>query len=334
MTALAVVIVAYDSGAALPATLDALLPQLRDDDELVVVDNASAVPPAVGDRARLLSSPTNLGFAGGAVLGARETAAPLLFFLNPDAVPTPGCLDVLRTAPADWAAWQALVLLPGGAGVNSAGNVAHWSGIGWAGGTDVPPGPREVGFASGAALVVRRADWDAVGGFDPAYFMYGEDLDLSLRLRLSGRRIGVLPAASVEHDYAFAKGDYKWFHLERNRWWTLLAVYPAPLLALVAPALLALELVLLVVAARQGWLAAKLRAQAAVLRSLPSAVTRRRRVQRHRRIGSAAFADGLSSDLASLNLCVPVAAGRLQAAYWLGARGLLGARSPRSRRGT
>ncbi len=84
--------------------------------------------------------------------------------------------------------------------------------------------------------------------------MYGEDLDLSLRLRLAGWGVGVVPAARVEHDYDFAKGDYKWFHLERNRWWTLLAAYPAPLLALLAPALLAFELALLAVAARGGWL--------------------------------------------------------------------------------
>ena len=35
------------------------------------------------------------------------------------------------------------------------------------------------------------------------------------------------PAARVEHDYEFAKGDYKWFQLERNRWWTVLGAYPA-----------------------------------------------------------------------------------------------------------
>ena len=60
--------------------------------------------------------------------------------------------------------------------------------------------------------------------------MYGEDLDLALRLRLAGWGVGVVPAARVEHDYDFAKGDYKWFHLERNRWWTVLGAYPTPLL--------------------------------------------------------------------------------------------------------
>ena len=117
--------------------------------------------------------------------------------------------------------------------MNTRGNVVHFLGFGWAGGHDEPAAdldrraPVEVGFASGAALAVRRAAWDQIGGFEPAFFMYGEDLDVSLRLRLAGWRIGMVPAARVEHDYEFEKGDYKWFHLERNRWWIVLGTYPA-----------------------------------------------------------------------------------------------------------
>jgi GT2 family glycosyltransferase len=332
LTALAVVIVAHNSAADLPATFAALEPQLRDGDEVVVVDSASADPRAlaavVPDRARLIRCEDNVGFAGGAVRGAAETRAPLLLFLNPDAVPEPGCLDALRDAPAGWGAWQALVTLPGGETVNTSGNVVHWLGFGWAGGMDEPvaavdPRPREVGFASGAALVVRREDWELAGGFDPDYFMYGEDLDLCLRLRLAGRGVGVIPAARVEHDYEFVKGDYKWFHLERNRAWTVLAVYPGALLALLAPALLAFELALLAVAARDGWLGAKLRAQAAVLRSLPAALARRRRVQAVRRTDPAAFAAALTASLDSPYLTAPGVAARAQAAYWALVRELL-----------
>lgn len=321
MTALAVVIVAHDSERELPRTLEAVGAQLRPEDELVIVDNASAAEPPTIPSARLLRTGANLGFAGGAVEGARATTAPLLLFLNPDAVPQPGCLDALREAPGEWAAWQALVLLPHGAGVNTSGNTAHWSGLGWA--SSSAGGRREVGFASGAALVVRRADWDATGGFDPAYFMYGEDLDLCLRLRLAGRRVGVVPDARVEHDYTFAKGEYKWFHLERNRWWTLLSVYPLRLLVLLAPALAALEFALLPLAWRQGWLGPKLRAEMAVLRSLPFCVRRRRRVQRTRRVSAGFFADGLTADLDSEYLEVPVAAARLQALVWACVRRLV-----------
>ena len=152
--------------------------------------------------------------------------------------------------------------------------------------------------------------------------MYGEDLDLGLRLRLAGwgSRRGTGRARS-SHDYAFTKGDYKWFWLERNRWWTVLGAYPARARwRSLAPALLAFEVALLLLAWRGGWLRAKLRAQAAVLRELP-AILRRRRASCRRRasVGCVAFAAGLTDSLDSPNLAAAQAipgAAALQAAYW------------------
>ncbi|WP_051323883.1 glycosyltransferase family 2 protein [Candidatus Solirubrobacter pratensis] len=331
--ALAIVIVTYDSAGHIGATLDALRPQLEPGDELCVVDCASPAGPPTAEvarhapTARLIALAENAGFAGGANVGAATTTAPLILLLNPDCVAQPGALAALRAsaeAQPRWGCWQALVTLPGGGEINTSGGITHWLGFGWTGeyGAAVPPAGaalREVSFASGAACVVRREAWDAVGGFDPDYFMYAEDVDLSFRLRLAGWGVGVVLDARVEHDYGFTKGDYKWFLLERNRWWTVLATYPSALLWPLLPALLGTELVVLVVAARSGWLPAKLRAQAAVLRSLPRALARRRRVQATRRIPASAFAGYLSARLDSPFLDA-AAAGRLpqtlQAAYW------------------
>jgi N-acetylglucosaminyl-diphospho-decaprenol L-rhamnosyltransferase len=328
--AVAVIVVCHDSAADLAATLPALTAQLRADDQLVVVDNASAdgtpaAARALAPAATVIETGANPGFAGGCNTGARASSAPLLLFLNPDAVPAPGCIEALRACaqrrPA-WGAWQALVTMAEGRLVNTAGNEVHFLGFGWAGRCGQPVAAAEsaeVGFASGAALVVRREAWDAAGGFDARYFMYGEDLDLCLRLRLAGWAIGIEPAARVEHDYEFAKGAYKWFYLERNRWWTILAAYPPRLLALLAPALVCFELALLPAAWRGGWLGAKLRAQAAVVRLLPAMLRRRRLVQATKRVPDAAFAAALTSSLDSPYLAL---AGKVpglraaQAAYW------------------
>jgi GT2 family glycosyltransferase len=310
--AVAVVVVCHDSAAEAPGTLRALRAQLEPGDEVVVVDNASAdgTPAAVraaDPEAVVVQTGANLGFAGGCHAGARASGAPLLVFLNPDAVPAPGCVAALRACALErpgWGAWQALVTLADGEHVNTAGNLVHFLGFGWAGGMGLPVAdldgsPREVGFASGAAMAVRREAWDAAGGFDERYFMYGEDLDLSLRLRLAGWGVGAVPAARVAHDYAFVKGDYKWFYLERNRWWTLTGDYPASLLALLAPALLAFELALLLAAWQGGWLRAKLRAQAAVVALLPAMLRRRRAVQETAVIAPSAFAAHLTPSLDS-----------------------------------
>ena len=337
--AVAVVLVSHDSAAELPATLGAVLEQLGPQDELVVVDNASsdasaAVARSAAPAARVLETGVNGGFAAGCHAGASATSAPLLLFLNPDAVVAAGCLDALRacaSAEPGWGAWQALVTMDGGREVNTAGNLVHVLGFGWAGDlgrpvSSVPDRRRVVGFASGAALVVRREAWEGLGGFDERYFMYGEDLDLSLRLRLAGWEVGVEPAARADHSYAFTKGDYKWFYLERNRWWTLVGVYPGALLALLVPALLAFEVALLAAAWRGGWLRAKLRAQAAVVRELPAMLARRREVQATRRVGARRFADGLTTSLDSPHLAAATAVPGLvpaQARFFEALRGLL-----------
>ncbi len=334
--AIAVIIVVHHNAAELRRTLPALAPQLEPGDEVIVVDNAADAADVAVVREHLpqaivVQAPQNLGFAGGANLGADHASAPLLLFLNPDAAPARTCLAELRTAARahpDWGACQALVTLDEGRAINTAGNVLHWLGLGWAGQldeptTNAPQDDREVGFASGAVLLVRRHAWQAATGFDPAYFLYCEDVDLSLRLRLAGHKIGIAPDARADHAYEFDKGDYKWFYLERNRWWTILADYPASVLIVAAPALLALEVALLAVAMRGGWLRAKLRAQWAVLTTLPRTLKRRREVQRTRVIKAREFAAHLSDSLDSPNLSVPKPFDHAQRAYWRVAQRLL-----------
>jgi GT2 family glycosyltransferase len=332
--ALAVVVVTHNSADSLPVLLRELGQQLRPDEELVVVDNASsdgtaAVARAQGPVVRVIEGHGNVGFGAGCHIGARATAAPLLFFVNPDCRLAPGCLERLRAAATEWpqwGAWQAAVMLPDGL-INTDGGVVHYIGIGWAGDCGRPAEvmssqEREVGFPSGAALVIRRSVWEQLGGFDPSYFLYSEDLDLGLRLWLAGSAVGVVPQARVIHSYEFDKGPQKWFWLERNRWRTLLSVYPLSLLLVLAPVLIATEVVLLLVAAREGWLTSKLRAQLAVLRSLPEISQRRRSVQATRRVDAVVFSSHLSSSLDSeyLSLATQSWAVALQAAYWRGAR--------------
>jgi GT2 family glycosyltransferase len=335
--ALAVIVVTHQSAEHLRPLLAALQPQLREADELVIVDNAST--DGTADAARSLGAPVrvietgeNLGFAGGCHAGAAATQAPLLLLLNPDSQPQEDCLRRLRDAAhthPDWGAWQAAVMLAGDR-INTSGGVVHYLGIGWAGdcerpASDLPNQDREIAFPSGAATVVRRGAWDELDGLDRAYFMYGEDLDLGLRLWLAGHRVGLVPDARVLHSYEFDKGESKWFWLERNRWRTVLSVYPGAVLALTAPALLTAELGLLAIAAREGWLAAKLRAQTATLAGLPATLARRRDVQRTRRIGANEFASHLTASLDSPYLAsaaTPVL--RIpQALYWRVVRRIL-----------
>jgi GT2 family glycosyltransferase len=304
---LTIVIVCF--GGEATRLLDELGRQRRAVDEVVVVDNLASQGGTRGVAGhpvidRLIEPPINLGYAAGVNLGATDAGGDALLLLNPDAVPQPGCLEALRAPPAGWQAWMGLVLLGDGTHVNTAGGVSHFLGFSWAGrygepASALPSEPYACGFLSGACLAVRAETWRALGGFADHYFMYHEDVDLSHRLRLAGAPFGVLPAAQVVHDYAFAKGAAKWRLLEANRWKTVLRTYPPPLLALLAPILLAVELPLLVVALAGGWLDAKLRAWADVLAWLPRAPGERRAIQAARTVDADTFAAGLVSPLDS-----------------------------------
>lgn len=331
-----IVIVTYRTGPALADMLDALAAQVAEGDEVVVVDNASRDGTAEVARAhplvaRVVEPGANTGFARGCNIGAEAVGGDVLLFLNPDAVPEPGCLDALRAPPAGWSAWMGLVTLADGRSVNTMGGRVHYLGLAWAGGyglpvDEVPAEPHPVPALSGACMAVRREAWKELGGFPDRFFMYSEDIDLSLRLRLAGRAYGLVPAARLRHDYSFAKGAYKWRCLERNRWLTVLRTYPGRLLAVVLPAMLAAEPGLAAYAARSGWGRAKARAMLDVALALPRTLAERRAIQRTAAVSAAEFAAGLSAELDSPFLG---RAGRSRAlraglaGYWALARRLL-----------
>ena len=313
-SSLSVVIVAWNSREELARTIPPLLAELGEGDELVVVDNASgddtrSLVAEMAPSATIVALERNVGFAAGANAGAAAASGDLLVLLNPDAVPQPGFAQAIRRPMGDgrdWAAWQGLVTAEGGSVINTVGGALHFTGIAWAGGAGEPvpaaPEPAEVAFLSGACLAIGPADWRRLGGFSDRYFLYHEDVDLSLRLRLQGGRIGIEPGAVVDHDYEFSSRPEKWRHLECNRWSTILRDYPAPLLALVTPALLATELALIPISIAGGWGREKMGANLDVLRGLGPTLRERRAIQGERAVGAGEFASFLTADLDSAYL--------------------------------
>jgi GT2 family glycosyltransferase len=296
-------------------------------------DGSAAVVGELAPQARIVPMGRNTGFTGGCNAGAEVAAGDLLVILNPDAAPQPGFGEAIRRPWVEgrgWGAWQALVADGEARSINSAGNPIHFTGIVWAGGHGRPlseaPSAGEVAAASGACLAVPLERWRAAVGFPAEFFMYHEDVDISVRLRAEGHAVGIEPTAVVAHDYEFGANEQKWFWLERNRLAFIVRTYPGALLALLAPALLATELALLLVSATGGWGREKLRANLAFLRWLPRLLRERRQLQRQRTTSAGEFAAMLTADLDS-DLISPLARSRparlLLRSYWRAVRLLL-----------
>ena len=289
--------------------LPALVPLLRDDDELIVADNASedGTPGLLAElapAAQVIPMGANRGFATAVNEAARAATGDLLVILNPDATPRPGFREAIARPWVEdrgWGAWMGLVTAKDGGEVNTAGNPVHFTGLAWAGRHGSAPEAIEAGevpTVSGACLAIPLDSYRRLGGFPDSYFLYQEDIDLSLRLRLEGERVGIEPAAVVDHEYEF-EGQQKMRWLERNRWAMVLRTYPGSLLLLIAPALLLTEVALILISIAGGWGRQKLLANLDGLRRLPWNLRTRRQIQARRTISAADFAALLTPELDS-----------------------------------
>jgi GT2 family glycosyltransferase len=138
-----------------------------------------------------------------------------------------------------------------------------------------------------------------IGGFDERFFMYMEDVELSLRARLAGWDVVYAPRSRVVHDYTLDIPPWKFYYLERNRLLMLMKIFRWRTLIALAPALLVAEAGVCWYALRAGraTFAAKLRSYAGFARELPAVIRSRGRAQRIRRTGDRALLEWLDCAL-------------------------------------
>jgi GT2 family glycosyltransferase len=323
------VIVTYRPGPGFARCLESLAGEV---DEVVVVDNAGDQGEGPGID-RLLQPGTNLGFAAGSNLGAREASGDVLVFLNPDTVVAAGAIDRLARAlesPDVGIVMARLRLLGEPEKLNSAGVEIHVSGIGWAGGYGEPADSisevKDVPAPSGTAMAMRAQTFRELGGFAEELFMYLEDLELGWRARLAGLRVVVDPAADVFHEYEYGRNPRKNYLLERNRLVFVLSAYSPRLLALLSPVLISTELGMLALALKEGWARDKLSGWAWLARNGGVLRRRRRSTQALRKVRDRDLANFLTPVFDPQMIPVPGllrAANPFVRAYWTTVRKLL-----------
>lgn len=195
--------------------------------EVIVVDNASGdgtveAVAAEFPEVRLVELAENVGFAAGVNRAAQDATGELLLLLNPDSVVHDGAVDTLAAFAREHpehglyggrTLWPDGTVCPG----SCWGRPTLWSlfcfatllSTAFRGSRLFDPESlggwqrdrvREVDIVTGCLLLVPRALWERLGGFDTRFFMYGEDADLSLRARRAGLRPVIVPEAVTTHE--------------------------------------------------------------------------------------------------------------------------------------
>jgi GT2 family glycosyltransferase len=216
------VVVSHGHAAELEGSLPALAPQV---DELLVVANPvpDSVPPGLPEGVRVLRNERVLSFAANANVGAAATGHELVLIANPDAIPEPGAVAILRSFMEEHPRC-------GVAGPRMLYGDGSWQAsrrsFPTVGATLVrrtplrllfpplrfqrrhyllderPEEPVPADTMLGAFLLQRRAMLEEIGGWDPGFRMYCEDIDLNYRAAKAGWERWYVPAAVVRHEYA------------------------------------------------------------------------------------------------------------------------------------
>ena len=310
-----ILIVAFNSRDYWPRLRAALEAQSVQPREIFVLDNGSKpghalTPEDMPAHIQLEVSADNLGFAGGNNRLAAKAETEWLVLLNPDAFPDASWLEELMAAAqrhphADL--FGSTQRADGADGVlDGAGDVYHITGFPYRGGYGrkmATPEEGEIFAPCGAAMMIRRSVFEALGGFDEDYFCYVEDVDLGARARLAGHIAIHAKRAVVSHvgyGSSARRSDFATYHGTRNRWWTYLKVMPLPLLILTFPLHLGLTMLLWASSARFGQFGLFSKAQRDAFAGWGQMMTKRRQVQRSRKVSAAQFAAMLAMNPLSL----------------------------------
>src|SRR5581483_598448 len=215
------VVISHGHAAELERSLPVLAPQV---DELVVIANVpGSVPVELPADARVVRNERPLSFAANANLGAAQTEHELVLIANPDAVPEPDAVSILRDfigsharagaagpkmlySDGTWQASRRRFPTVGGTLVRRTPLRLLFPPLRWQRRhyllDDRPKEPVQTDTMLGAFILLRRAMLDEIGGWDAGFRMYGEDIDLNYRAAKAGWERWYVPAAVVRHEYA------------------------------------------------------------------------------------------------------------------------------------
>ena len=294
MAKISVVVVNFNGKRFLDDCLNSLSIQTYNDYEVIVVDNASQDGSVEHIRsrfpwARIVENKVNLGSTGGNNSGIREASGEFIATLNNDTRVEKDFLERLAGPMSDPGIGMcgSKMVYPNGK-INSTGLCLSRSGASWdRGASEEARGQYDrqdeiFGACAGAALY-RRKMLDEIGLFDEDFFIFMEDIDLTLRARCAGWRCIYVPGAVAHHLHGATAGvgsDLTVYYGNRNIMWLPAKNYPLPFLITCLPWILGRNLMALVYYTLKGRGRVVLKAKWDGLLGLPKIMAKRKTILR------------------------------------------------------
>jgi GT2 family glycosyltransferase len=303
-SSVSIVILSYNSREDLEECIQTLITQTYHSFEIIVVDNASTDGSEEFVRInypeiKVVQTGRNLGYAAGNNAGFEVAKGEYIVVVNPDIVADPEWLaELIKPLESDQtitATTSKILIYYQKDRINTCAHKNHPTGLTFCRGLNKSADDfnncQEVSSVSGCSFAIRSDMLRNINGFDPDFFLYQEDADLSWRIRFAGGKIMYVPKSVIYHKYKLSIAPWKEFYLERNRYLILLKNLDSVTLLLLLPSLIVTEIVTIGHALLNGpkYTKSKLLADLWILKNIKIVFTKRRETLSKKKISDKEF---------------------------------------------
>lgn len=310
MKKVSIVVVNYNGCHALEECFSSLKKVASTDHEIIMIDNASSDGSVDFMRSnfpwvKVIALERNYGHSYACNLGLREALNDYVLVMDYDTVAGETWLSPLLTAIGNeqgvGICVSRAVFYPQKDTIHSDGGWAHYVGSmilknGFSPLRGADNNIMEIGAAGTTSMLIDKKKALEIGGFDEDFFVYLNDFEFSLRMRLAGYRCLSVPESIIYHKGGNPAVSYRGagkyptlraFYIFRNRWLTILKLYSLQTIVLCLPALLVYEGSIVIMAAMKGLIFEYIKAAGSLMMNLPKVIEKRKAVKKIRKLSDA-----------------------------------------------
>ena len=280
---ISVIILNYNSSDLLTNCVSSILDSNLTDYEIIVVDNLSSDNSHKECKKKfeeiiLIENNENLGYCEGNNVGLRIAKGEFIIILNPDTTVSSDWVIELKKAYDQYGdgLFQPKILsMSNPKKLGTTGNMINIFGFGFSRGRgeddlDQFDKIEEIGYASGTCLFMPKNIFEKIGFLDSFLFAYHDDLEYGWRGRELGIKSYYVPKSIIYHaeSFNFKWKPFKFYLLERNRYYCLLTHYSRKTFWKIFPELTLIEISVILFYASKGLLFQKIKASYNILKNL------------------------------------------------------------------